>query len=325
MKIWLYAFCAVAAAMAPAANWAQDPAKDYPSRPIRLILANAPGSSIDTMSRIITSRMGEALGQPIVIENRDGASGAIGMEAGKNAKPDGYTLVCASTSAMTVLPSLRKDLPYDPLNDFAYISNFAIFPNVLVVNPELPIRNVKELIEYARANPGKINMASAGVGATSHLAGVMLTSMGHFEALHVPHKGGGPSVASVVAGQTHFTFAPAPAAMSQVKAGRLRAIAHSLAARSPMLGDMPAVAETLPGYDYSTWAGMLAPKGTPRPILDKVFAALVKTVNIPAVKDSLAAQGAEVSIIAGEEFRKFIQRDLVNTARIVQSAGLKPE
>ena len=300
-------------------------AQDYPNRPIRLILANAPGSSIDTMARIITTRMGEVMGQAVVVENRDGAAGAIGMEAGKNAKPDGYTLVCASSSAMTVLPALRKNLPYDPVNDFSYISNFAVFPNVLVVNPSLPINNVRELVEYAKANPGKMNMASAGVGSTSHLAGTILAQMGKFEALHVPHKGGGPSVASVVAGQTHFTFAPAPAAMSQVKAGRLRAIAHSLPARSKMLGDMPAVNEALPGYDYSTWAGLLAPKGLPKPMQDRLFAALQKTLGIPAVLEGLTAQGAEILLIQGEEYRKFIQADLVATAKFVQAAGLQAE
>lgn len=306
-----------------AASMAQ--AQEYPNKPIRLILANAPGSSIDTMARIITTRMGEVLGQAVVVENRDGAAGAIGMEAGKNSKPDGYTLVCASSSAMTVLPALRKNLPYDPVNDFTYISNFAIFPNVLVVNPSVPVNNVRELVEYAKANAGKVNMASAGVGSTSHLAGTILAQMGKFEALHVPHKGGGPSVASVIAGQTHFTFAPAPAAMSQVKAGRLRAIGHSLPARSKMLGDLPAVNETLPGYDYSTWAGLLAPKGLPKPMQDRLVAALQKTLVIPAVLDGLLAQGAEVLLIQGEDYRKFIAQDVIATAKFVQAAGLQAE
>ena len=300
-------------------------AQEYPNRPIRLILANAPGSSIDTTARILTARMGEIIGQPIVVENRDGAAGAIGMEAGKNSKPDGYTLVCASSSAMTVLPAIRKNLPYDPVNDFTYIANFAVFPNVLVVNPELPVKNVRDLIDYARANPGKVNMASAGVGSTSHLAGTILAQMGKFDALHVPHKGGGPSVASVVGGQTHFTFAPAPAAMSQVKAGRLRVLAHSLPARSKMLGDMPAVNETLPGYDYTTWSGLLGPKGMPQPMADRVIAALRKTLTIPAVAEGLAAQGAETLVITGEDYRKYIAQDLVATAKFVQMAGLKQE
>ena len=203
------------------------------------------------------------------------------------------------------------------------------------MNQDLPVigsqsdkittRNVKELVEFARANKGKVNMASAGVGSTSHLAGTILSQMGKFEALHVPHKGGGPSVASVVAGQTHFTFAPAPAAMSQVKAGRLRALAHSLPARSKMLGDMPAVNESLPGYDYSTWAGLLAPKGLPKPMQDRLFATLQKTLGIPAVLDGLVAQGADILLIQGEEYRKFIQADLVATARFVQAAGLQAE
>jgi tripartite-type tricarboxylate transporter receptor subunit TctC len=315
---------AALAALALLASFAAG-SQEYPARPVRLILANAPGSSIDTMARILTVRMTDTLGQAVIVENRDGAAGAIGMEAGKNAKPDGYTLVCASSSAMTVLPAIRANLPYDPVNDFAYITNFAIFPNVLVVNPQLPVKTVKELVEYAKANPAKLNMASAGVGSTSHLAGVILSQLGGFEALHVPHKGGGPSVGSVVAGETHFTFAPAPAAMSQVKAGRLRAIAHSLPARSAMLADIPPVNETLPGYDYSTWAGMLAPRGTPKPMLDRVLASIEKTVEIPAVREGLAAQGADIALIRGEEYRKFVQQDIVNTARFVKAAGLKQE
>jgi tripartite-type tricarboxylate transporter receptor subunit TctC len=322
MKTYIHA-ATLGALLVSAGAIAQEAA--YPSRPVRLILANAPGSSIDTMARILTTRMGEAFGQPIVVENRDGAAGAIGMEAGKNARPDGYTLVCASSSAMTVLPAIRKNLTYDPVNDFSYISNFAIFPNVLVVNPQLPVRNVKELVDYARANPGKINMASAGVGATSHLAGVILTQLGKFEALHVPHKGGGPSVASVVAGETHFTFAPAPAAMSQVKAGRLRAIGHSMPARSPMLGEIPAVNETLPGYEYSTWAGLLGPKGLPAQVSARVLSALEKTLELPAVKEGFLAQGAEITMIRGEQYRKYIQDDVLATARFVQAAGLKAE
>ena len=176
-----------------------------------------------------------------------------------------------------------------------------------------------------KVNPGKVNMSSAGVGSQSHLSGALLLAMGGFDSVHVPHKGGGPSVASVIAGQTHFTFAPAPAAMSQVKAGRLRAIAHSLPSRSKMLGDMPAVNETLPGYDYSTWAGLLAPKGLPKPIQDRLLGALQKTLQIPAVLEGLTAQGAEVLLIQGEDYRKYIAQDLIATAKFVQAAGLQAE
>ena len=301
------------------------PAQEYPTRPIRLIMPNAPGSSIDTVGRLIGVRLGEALGQTIVIENRAGAAGAIGIESAKTANPDGYTLLFASASGMSIAPLLQKKIPYDPLNDFAFVSLVAVMPNVLVVNPALPIGSVKELVEYSRANKGRVNMASAGPGAASHLGGVLLMVMADFESLHVPYKGGGPSVASVVAGESHWTIAPAPAAMSLVKSGRLRAIAHSLPKRAPLFGDMPAVAETVPGYDYSGWAGLLAPKATPKAIIDRLQIALVAAAANPALKDGFAAQGAEVVVTSPEEFRKFLEQDIANTSRVVKAAGMQPE
>src|SRR6266853_2843570 len=194
----LSALCGLAAAFASAAL-AQD--SSYPSRAVRMLVPNAPGSSIDTMSRIVAAKLGDALGQPVFVENRDGAGGLIGVEAGRTAKPDGYTLVCASNGSMLIAPLLKKNVPYDAVRDFEHVGSFAVTPNVLVVNPDLPVRNVKELIEYARANRATINMSSAGVGSQSHLSGVLLMSMADFESLVVPHKGGGPSVNSVVAGQ----------------------------------------------------------------------------------------------------------------------------
>jgi tripartite-type tricarboxylate transporter receptor subunit TctC len=325
MTNWLrLALCAILAGAAAAAP-AQEGTKDYPSRPIRLMMPNAPGSSIDTVGRIFAAHLSEVLGQNIVIENRAGAAGAIGIELARNAAPDGYTLLFASASGMSIAPLLQKGIPYDPLNDFAFVSLVAVMPNVLVVTPSLPVASVKDLIEYARANKGRVNMASAGPGAASHLGGVLLMVMGDFESLHVPYKGGGPSVASVVAGESHWTVVPAPAAMSLVKSGRLRAIAHTLPARAAMFGDLPTIAETLPGYDYSGWAGLLAPKGTPKPILDKVHAALARTVSLPAVKDSFAAQGAEAVASSSEAFRQFLQRDIESTAKVVKAAGLQPE
>jgi len=300
-------------------------AQDYPTRPVRLIMPNAPGSSIDTVGRLVGVRLGEALGQTIVIENRAGAAGAIGIETAKTAVPDGYTLLFASASGMSIAPLLQKKIPYDPLHDFAFVSLVAVMPNVLVVNPALPIGSVKELVEYSRANKGRVNMASAGPGAASHLGGVLLMVMADFESLHVPYKGGGPSVASVVAGESHWTIAPAPAAMSLVKSGRLRAIAHSLPKRAPLFGDMPTVAETVPGYDYSGWAGLLAPKATPKPIVDRLQAALVTAAGNPTLKDGFAAQGAEVVVTSPEEFRRFLEQDIASTARVVKAAGLQPE
>jgi putative tricarboxylic transport membrane protein len=308
MRGILSAALAALAAVSGAAP-AQD--ADYPSRAVRLVVPNAPGSSIDTMSRIVAARLGDALGQSVFVENRDGAGGLIGIEAAKNAKPDGYTLICASNGSMLIAPLLKKPVPYDAINDFTLIGTFAVTPNVLAVNPSIPVKSVKELIEYAKSHSATINMASAGVGSQSHLSGVLLMSMAGFESLHVPHKGGGPSVNSVVAGQTHWTLTPAPAAMSFVRNGKLRAIAQSLPRRSAMLENIPAIAETVPGYDYNGWAGLVGPKGIPAAVVDKLHAALAKTLAVPEVKEGLARQGAE--------------EDRANTVKVIQAARLQPE
>jgi tripartite-type tricarboxylate transporter receptor subunit TctC len=320
LKPLIAAGFAIAALVAAAAF-----AQDYPARPVRIVVPNAPGSSVDTMSRILSTRLGEALGGSIVVENRDGAGGLIGMDAGRKAAPDGYTLICVSNGSGVIAPLLKKARPYETGRDFELIGTFAITPNVLVVNPQVPVNSVSELIQYARANQASINMASAGVGSQSHLAGALLMTMANFDSLHVPHKGGGPSVASVAAGQTHWTLTPAPAAMSQVKAGRLRVLAHSLPRRSALLADLPAIAETVAGYDFNGWAGLIAPKGTPRPIIERLHAAMIKTLTLPEVRDGLAAQGADVFPGNAEEFRKFLERDVTNTERVMKAAQLQPE
>jgi len=301
-------------------------AQDYPNRPILILVPNAPGSSVDTMTRILTTRLGEALGgASIVVEDRDGAGGLIGMDAGRKAAPDGYTLITVSNGSGVIAPLLKKVRPYDTAQDFELIGSFAITPNVLVVNPQLPVNSVKELIDYARAHRATINMASAGIGSQSHLAGALLMTMGNFESLHVQHKGGGPSVGSVEAGQTHWTLTPAPAAMAQVRAGRLRAIGQSLPRRSALLADLPAIAETVPGYDFNGWAGLIAPKGTPRPVIERLQAALAKTLSAPEVREGLAGQGADLFPGNTEEFRKFLAQDVANTERVMKAAQLQPE
>ena len=299
--------------------------QDYPNRPVRMLVPNAPGSSVDTMSRILAARLGDALAQSVFVENRDGAGGLIGMEQGKGAKPDGYTLICASNGSMVIAPQLKKTLPYDPIRDFDHVGTFAVTPNVLVVNPSLPVKSVHELIEYAKANRTTINMASAGVGSQSHLAGAMLLAMANVESLHVPHKGGGPSVNSVVAGQTHWTLVPAPAAMSFVRSGKLRAIGHSLSRRSALLAELPPIADTVPGYDFSGWAGIVVPKGTPKAVIDKVHAAMLKSLALPEVREQLAAQGAEVFPGNADEFRKFLAQEIAGTQRVIKAAQLQPE
>jgi tripartite-type tricarboxylate transporter receptor subunit TctC len=320
------ALCTVlAVAPAAAADAPKDSARDYPDHPIRMLVPNAPGSSVDTLGRIFAQGLTNVSGQQVVIDNRAGAGGVLGMEIGKNANPDGYTVISASTAAMTIAPHIQSKLPFDPLRDYEFVSLFGITPNVLVVTPSLPVKSVKELIEYCRGKSDEVNMASAGPGAQSHLAGVLLMNLGKFQSLHVPYKGGGPSVASVVAGESQWTITPAPAVAGLIRSGKLRAIAHSLPKRDPLLADMPAVAETVPGYEYSGWNGLLAPRGTPKPIVDKLRALLIKAVQTPEVKKGFEQQLTQVQTNSAAEFRAFVAKELKEMAPVIKAAGLKVE
>ena len=304
---------------------AADQAKDYPSRPIRLIMPNAPGSSADTMGRIAATRLGDALGQQIVVDNRAGAGGMLGMEIGKNANPDGYTLITTSLGALTVSPHIRKNLPYDPMKDFEYVALYSRQGNVLVVHPSLPAKSVKDLVEYARAKQGKLNMATAGPGSQSHLNGTSLMMASGFQSLHVPYKGGGPSMAAVIANEAHWSIAPAGAMMSHVRAGRLRALGHSLPERTPLLPGIPAIAESVPGFKYVAFSGFLAPKGVPKPILQKINATMARVTATPEMREQLALQGAEPATGTPEEFRKAVYEELIETGKLVKAIGLKAE
>lgn len=299
-------------------------AADYPSRPIRLIVPNAAGAAVDTLGRIFANTLTQVAGQQIVVDNRGGAGGLIGMEIGKDAIPDGYTLLSASTAAMVIGPHIHKKLPFDPLKDYAFISLFGITPNILVVNPSLPVKSVRELIEYNKSRGGRANMASAGAGSQSHLAGVLFMQLAKSEALHVPYKGGGASVAAVVAGESQWTITPAPAVAGLIKGGKLRAVAHTLATKSVLLGDLPAIAETVPGYQYGGWNGLLAPAKTPKPILAKLHAMVVKSAQNPEFRKLFEAQMTEVVTNSPEEFRKFVEGEIKAMGPVVKSAGLQP-
>jgi tripartite-type tricarboxylate transporter receptor subunit TctC len=314
---------ALLVSVAPAS--AQDAAKDYPSRPIRLLVPNAPGSSVDTLSRIVGTKLGDVIGQQVVMDNRAGAGGVIGMEIAKAANPDGYTLISATTAASTIAVLLMKKPTFDPVRDYDYVAQYAETPNVLVVHPALPPKTVKELIDYAKGKQGQVNMASAGPGSQSHLSCAYFLQAGKFESLHVPYKGGGPSVAAVIAGESQWTLTPAPAVMVHVNSGRLRAIGHSLPKRTPLLANIPPIAETIPGFDYSGWQGFFIPKGTPRAITEKLRAAVVKTVALPDVKKALDIQATEIVLRGPEEFRKVVQDSMVKNAVVVKLVGLKAE
>ena len=296
---------------------------DYPRRAVRLISPNAPGSANDTLLRLLTAKLGDMLGQSTYIENQAGAAGLIGTEMAKNAAPDGYTILSASTAGMSIAPHLHKRPPYDSVNDFQFVSTYAVQPNLLIVNPSLPVKTVQELIDYCKARPGQVNMASAGPGSQSHLAGVMLMVAGNFNALHVPYKGGGASVLSVMTGESQWTITPAPAAAGHVRSGKLRPIAHSMPTRTRLLPDIPSVAETLPGFSYSAWNGLIVPKGTPKAVVDKIHAALVKTLAVPEIKAAIEKQGAEVITNTPEEFRELVRAEFENTGKLVKAAGLK--
>jgi tripartite-type tricarboxylate transporter receptor subunit TctC len=300
-------------------------AQDYPRKPIRLVMPNAPGSAIDILGRIVAQKLGEALGEQIVVENRAGAGGVIGMETVKVAAPDGYTLLAASTAAMSIIPNVRANLPYDPLKDFAFISTYALTPNMLVVNPGLPVQTARELIDYVKARPGATNMASAGPGSQSHLAGVLFMQMAGIESVHVPYKGGGPSVQSVMTNESQWTIAPVPAAIAQVRQGQLRMLAHTLPERSAQFPGVPALTESVPGYTFSGWTGLLAPRGTPQPVIDKLHTTLVKVAATPEFRDQMVSQGAVAQTSTPEEFARLVAAELESMGKAARAANLKLE
>jgi tripartite-type tricarboxylate transporter receptor subunit TctC len=307
----------------PLIAYSQD--ADFPSRPIKLIVPNAPGSSVDTIGRILGNQLTSAAGFKVFVENKAGAAGALGVDAGKVASPDGYTLIVASSSSITVAPLLQKAISYEPLKDFDFVSMIAVLPNVLVCNTALKIDNVAELIAYAKANPGKVNMASAGPGSVSHLAGVALSTAAGFESLHVPYKGGSQSVASVVSGETHWTLTPAPAAMALVKGGRLRLLGHSLAKGIHPLGKVSAIADAVPGFEYGSWIGLMAPKGLPNAVADKLRKGLVTALQQPALREAFDANGAVPTASTAEEFRAYLARDIEQNRKAISAAGVKAE
>jgi len=314
---------ALVAATGGGAAFAQ--AATYPAHPVKLIVANAPGSSVDTIGRIVGAQLATVLGQPLVVDNKAGAAGAVGIESGKAAPADGYTLIVASSSSLTVAPLLQKAVRYDPLQDFEFVSLVAVLPNVLVCNPSLPVNNVAEFIAYAKAQGGKFNMASAGVGSVSHLAGAALASAAGFEVLHVPYKGGSQSVGSVVSGETQWTLTPAPAAMGLVKGGRLKALGHSMARGTQPLGSLPAIGETLPGFEFAGWIGIVAPRGLPPAISQQLRRALATALQQAALRESFDLNGAVPTASSAEEFKAFLARDIEQNRKAIRAAGVQPE
>ena len=312
---------AVASVGGVAPAGAADP-MSYPSRPIRVIVPNTPGSSVDTLTRIVTNRLTTDIGQQLVIDNRAGAGGIIGMEIAKSANADGHTLIAATTAASTIARLLVKKPTFDPIKDYESVVQFGVTLNVLVVNPKLPIKSVQELIAYAKSGKQPFNMASAGVGSQSHLSGAYFQQRAGIDSLHVPYKGGGPSSASVAAGESQWTLIPSAAAMVHVNAGRMRAIGQTLPHPTPLLPGIPPISDTIPGFSYTGWMGFFAPKGTPRPIVARIGTAVGKTMQAPDVKKGMAFQATEIVVAGPAQFRKVVEESMHQNAKLVSSLKL---
>jgi len=312
------------AALLPLAGRVQAQAA-FPSRPIKLVVPNAAGSSVDTIGRVAANQLAATLHQPLVVDNRAGAAGAIGVEVARAAAADGYTVLVASSSSMSVAPLLQKAVNYDPMRDFDFISLMALLPNVLVCHPALPVRSAAELIAFAKSRGGKTNMASAGVGSVSHLAGVAFQSAGNFESLHVPYKGGSQGVASVVAGETDWVLTPAPAALGLVSTGRLRLLGHSMGREAHPLGSVPSLAETVPGFEFASWIGLMAPKGLPAAIAETMRLALATALQQPGLREAFETNGAVPTPSTPQEFRSYLVRDIDINRKAILAAGIKPE
>lgn len=293
----------------------------WPVKPIKIVVGYAPGGSTDVTARIIAQALSERLGQPVIIENRPGAAGNIAADATAKADPDGYTLTLATSSTMAANPSLYKSLPFDTQADFAPITLTAFIPNLMVVHPSVPAKNLAEFIAYAKSNPGQLNFGSAGNGSSQHLSGELFNSLAGVRMMHVAYRGGAPAVNDLLGGQIHAIFAPLVEVIEQVRADKLRALGITTVKRSPLLPQVPTIAETLPGYEIRLWNGLLAPAKTPPEIIDRINRAAIDALRSEEVKAKLAEQGSEPVGNTPAEFKAFIGTELSKWKRLVEISG----
>ena len=297
-------------------------AQAYPLKPIRFIVPHTVSGSPDILARFVGSKLGEAVGQQVIVDNQPGAAGIIGAEKAARAAPDGYTLVISS-SAIVINPSLYRKVGYDVQRDFQAITALASAPLVLVVHPSLPVRSMRDLVALARAKPGAINYASGGSGSAAHMAAELFKSMAAVNLVHVPYKGTAPALTDLVGGHVSVGFYTVSAIGEHVKNGRLKALAVTAPHRSPAVPDLPTVAESgLPGYEASTWIGVLAPSGTPREIVGRLHAEIMKILAMPDVRQRFASQGFDIIANTPEQFAAQIKADLAKWARVIRASGL---
>lgn len=297
----------------------------YPSRPIRIIITVAPGGGSDITARALAQKLTEAWGQQTIVDNRPGGNGIVGMEIAANATPDGHTLVLGTIGPVAVNPSLYAKLPYDPVNGFAPVARGVSALNVLVVHPSLPVHSVREFIAYAKANPGKLNFGSSSVGFADHLAGELFNSLAGVKMIHIPYKGGAPAMIDLVAGNVQLIFATVSTALTQMKAGRIRALAVTSGKRVEQFSELPTIAESgVPGYALDNWYGVLAPRGTPKAIVGKLHAEINRALGMTDVKDRLAVLGIfPFTTETPEAFGDYIKSEVAKYAKVVKDSGAR--
>jgi tripartite-type tricarboxylate transporter receptor subunit TctC len=319
LRTSLIAFAVVGLA-APQALQAQT----YPAKSVTLIVPSAAGGGTDTIARLLGDQLSKQLGQSFVVENRTGAGMLVGTTAAAKAPPDGYTLLVGLTGNMSVNPSLFAKLPYDPLADFVPVAMLANYPFLVVVNNDLPVKSIKELIAYLKANPGKVDYASAGNGTGQHLAPELFKMVTGTQMSHIAYKGAQPAYLDVISGRVPVFFDNMSTAMSLAKAGKVRALAITSKTRSPLMPELPTVDESgVPGYEYHTWFGFWAPKGTPQPVIDKLDAEVKKAMADPGVQQKIAAGAGQPSTMARKDIEPFVRAEIKKWAEVVKRAGIK--
>lgn len=300
-------------------------AQQYPSRPVRFVVPFAPGGSTDTLARTMGVKLADALGQQVVVDNRPGGNGDIGMLIVARAPADGYTIVLGYIANLAIAPSLQAKMPYDPVKDFAPITQPASSPNVLTAHPSVPAKNLKELVALAKAAPGKVSFASTGVASVGHLTGELINNLAGIRMTHVPYKGSGQAVTDILGGHVQVMFSGFSSTLHHIKAGKLRALAVTGPKRSPALADVPTISEQgFPGVEATAWYGVLAPAGTPRPIVTRLHAELVKVLKLPDVEQKLDGLGFEIAGTTPEQFSAYIRSEIRKWEKVVKASGAKP-
>ena len=316
------AWAAVALAAWSPGVWSAE--ATYPTKPIRVIVGFPPAGAADIFARLIGQRLTQTWGQPVVVDNRPGAGSTIGSEIVAGSAPDGYTLMVVSASYATS-SGLYQNLKYDPVKSFAPVILFTSAPNVAMVHPSVSAKSVRDLIALAKASPGKLNIGSAGTGSITHLAGELFQDMAKIDMTHVPYKGGGPALTALMANQIHIAIQSITASAGHIQAGRLRALGVTSAKRSPLLPEVPAIAETVPGYEATNWYGMLAPAGTPRAIVTKLNDQVRETLGTPEMADAIKKQGAQPEGGTPDAFGQYLRTEIAKWSKVIKATGLKPE